>query len=198
MLEEAVCSLHSAPRTGQVQELPSYHCPIGLSSGLWSQIHIQHPESQKKPKQVPHTRPQGSKLSASRCVKSWTDPQSFGNPFSKKPPFPLPAETIICTLVVTNFHLKGQGLTWLSSELKDLWYPDVPLDCCTPLECCSLETPTPAPLRVSQGVRHCSAATNAPTYDGIQFLLYAKHLLHLGKIRTTTPDTKQTVLLETQ
>lgn len=80
------CLVHSAPRIWQVQELPSYHWfPVAnqeVSDHRFGFNVLSCNRNQSKS----HTpRPHSAKLSMSTCVKSWADPQSFGNLFSRKP-----------------------------------------------------------------------------------------------------------------
>lgn len=76
---------HSAPRVWQVQELPSYHW-IPLANRVVSD-HRVNVLSQKRNQSKSHpTRPHATKLSVATHM-SWADPQSFGNPFPKKPHF---------------------------------------------------------------------------------------------------------------
>lgn len=94
----------------------------------------------KETKASPTHQSTCAKLFLSMNMKSWADPESWRPVFQEtlflyqvllwqKPSF-----------VVTNLHLKEQGLVWLLSEQKDFWYPDVPLEHSAPL-CCRLGTP---------------------------------------------------------
>lgn len=133
--------MHSAPRIWQVQEFPSCHW-IPLANQAASDHRFNAP-SHKRNQSKSHT-PAHTLLSF-WCQQAWraelilrVSEISFPRNFISRPS-PHPAEAITCILVVIHFHLEEHEL-FICPQSKDFWYPDVPLDCCTSLDCCSLET----------------------------------------------------------
>lgn len=154
------CLVHSAPRTWQVQELPSYHwIPLANQVAFGHRFRFNVP-SYKRNQSKSHT-PDHTLLSFQH-QHAWRVELIFRvleihfprNPISR--PSHHPAETIICILVVTNFHFKGQKLIWLSSN----WARRVLVSRCPSRLLCS-------PQLLQSGDPNSSPSASQPRSQGL-------------------------------